>query len=52
MAGGAILVAILALVLEFTFAWLGRVIVSPGLRRTVSKSTSPISTTVLEPATT
>jgi len=52
MAGGAILVAILALVLEFTFAWLGRVIVSPGLRRTVSKSSSPISTTVLEPATT
>jgi osmoprotectant transport system permease protein len=52
MAGGAILVAILALVLEFTFAWLGRIIVSPGLRRTVSKSSSPISTTVLEPATT
>jgi osmoprotectant transport system permease protein len=52
MAGGAILVAILALVLEFTFAWLGRAIVSPGLRRTVSKSSSPISTTVLEPATT
>jgi osmoprotectant transport system permease protein len=52
MAGGAILVAILALVLEFTFAWLGRMIVSPGLRRTVSKSSSPISTTVLEPATT
>ena len=52
MAGGAILVAILAIVLEFTFAWLGRAIVSPGLRRTVSKSSSPISTTVLEPATT
>ena len=44
--------SILALVLEFTFAWLGRVIVSPGLRRTASKSSSPISTTVLEPATT
>jgi osmoprotectant transport system permease protein len=52
MAGGAILVAVLALVLEFTFAWLGRVIVSPGLRRTAAKSSSPISTTVLEPATT
>ena len=52
MAGGAILVAVLAIVLEFTFAWLGRVIVSPGLRRTASKSSSPISTTVLEPATT
>jgi osmoprotectant transport system permease protein len=52
MAGGAILVALLALVLEFTFAWIGRAIVSPGLRRTASKSTSPISTTVLEPATT
>ena len=52
MAGGAILVAILALVLEFTFAWLGRAIVSPGLRRTAAKSRSPISTTVLEPATT
>ena len=33
MAGGAILVAVLAIVLEFTFAWLGRIIVSPGLRR-------------------
>jgi osmoprotectant transport system permease protein len=51
MAGGAILVAILAIVLEFTFAWLGRVIVSPGLRRTAAKSSSPIST-ALEPATT
>jgi osmoprotectant transport system permease protein len=51
MAGGAILVAVLAIVLEFTFAWLGRVIVSPGLRRTAAKSRSPIST-VLEPATT
>jgi osmoprotectant transport system permease protein len=46
MAGGAILVAVLAIFLEFTFAWLGRVIVSPGLRRTTAKSSSPIATTV------
>lgn len=52
MAGGAILVAILAIVLEFTFAWLGRIIVSPGLRRVASKDSSPLATAVLEPATT
>lgn len=50
MAGGAILVAVLAIVLEFSFAWLGRIIVSPGLRRTASKSTSPVATTVPAPA--
>jgi osmoprotectant transport system permease protein len=50
MAGGAILVAVLALLLEFSFAWLGRIIVSPGLRRTASKSTSPVATTVPAPA--
>jgi osmoprotectant transport system permease protein len=52
MAGGAILVAVLAIVLEFAFAWLGRIIVSPGLRRVASKDSSPLATTVLEPATT
>jgi osmoprotectant transport system permease protein len=52
MAGGAILVAVLALVLEFSFAWLGRIIVSPGLRRTASKSTSPLATAVPEPVAT
>jgi osmoprotectant transport system permease protein len=51
MAGGAILVAILAIVLEFSFAWLGRLIVSPGLRRVASKDSSPLATAVLEPAT-
>jgi len=50
MAGGAILVALLAIVLEFTFAWVGRLIVSPGLRRTAAKSTSPVATTVPAPA--
>jgi osmoprotectant transport system permease protein len=52
MAGGAILVAVLAIVLEFAFAWLGRIIVSPGLRRVASKDSSPLATAVLEPATT
>jgi osmoprotectant transport system permease protein len=52
MAGGAILVAVLAIVLEFGFAWLGRIIVSPGLRRVASKESSPLATAVLEPATT
>jgi len=51
MAGGAILVAVLAIFLEFTFAWLGRIIVSPGLRRVASKDSSPLATAVLEPAT-
>lgn len=46
MAGGAILVALLALLLEFCFAWLARITVSPGLRRTASKSTSVVATTV------
>ena len=41
MAGGAIVVALLALVLELSFGWLGRIIVSPGLRRVVSKSSAP-----------
>ena len=40
MAGGAILVAVLALLLEFGFAWLGRLVVSPGLRRS-TKNSSP-----------
>jgi osmoprotectant transport system permease protein len=40
MAGGAILVALLAVVLELTFAWAGRLVISPGLRRVVPKSTS------------
>jgi osmoprotectant transport system permease protein len=52
MAGGAILVAALALVLEFAFAWLGRIIVSPGLRRTTAKSTSPLATAVPAPSAT
>jgi osmoprotectant transport system permease protein len=38
MAGGAILVAALALLLEFGFAWFGRLVVSPGLRRSTKKS--------------
>lgn len=46
MAGGAILVAVLAIVLEFTFAWAGRLIVSPGLRRVAAKSSTPIETLV------
>ncbi|GAS94670.1 ABC-type proline/glycine betaine transport system, permease component [Mycolicibacterium canariasense] len=46
MAGGAILVAVLAIVLEFTFAWIGRLIVSPGLRRVSTESTSPVETSV------
>lgn len=45
MAGGAILVALVAIVLELGFAWLGRVIVSPGLRRVAAKS-SPLDTAV------
>jgi osmoprotectant transport system permease protein len=52
MAGGAILVALLAIVLEFAFGWLGRLIVSPGLRRVAAKESSPLATAVLEPATT
>lgn len=43
MAGGAILVAILALILELGFAWLGRIIVSPGLRRVAPKSGSSVA---------
>jgi osmoprotectant transport system permease protein len=50
MAGGAIVVALLAIILEFSFAWLGRIIVSPGLRRVASKSTTPLATAVPEPA--
>ena len=45
MAGGAILVALVAIVLELGFAWLGRVIVSPGLRRVAAKTT-PLDTAV------
>ncbi len=37
MAGGALLVAVLALALELLFALLGRVLVSPGLRRTTRR---------------
>src|SRR5882757_2168312 len=51
MAGGAILVALLAIILEMSFAWLARIIVSPGLRRTASKSTSLVATTVPAAAT-
>ncbi|MBB5162855.1 ABC transporter permease [Mycobacterium sp. AZCC_0083] len=51
MAGGAILVALLAIVLEMSFAWLARIIVSPGLRRTAAKSTSLVATTVPAAAT-
>jgi len=51
MAGGAILVALLAIVLEMSFAWLARIVVSPGLRRTASKSTSLVATTVPAAAT-
>jgi osmoprotectant transport system permease protein len=50
MAGGAILVAALAIVLEFAFAWLGRIIVSPGLRRAAAKESTPLATAVLEPS--
>lgn len=52
MAGGAVLVAVLAIVLEVSFAWLGRIVVSPGLRRVASKSSTPLATAVVEPATT
>lgn len=48
MAGGAILVALLAVVLELTFAWVGRLVISPGLRRAAPKSTP--STVSLEKA--
>jgi osmoprotectant transport system permease protein len=51
MAGGAILVALLAIILEMSFAWLARIIVSPGLRRTAAKSTSLVATTVPAAAT-
>ncbi|GAB7071814.1 ABC transporter permease subunit [Mycolicibacterium hodleri] len=43
MAGGAILVAALALLLEFGFAGLGSLVVSPGLRRS-TKNSSPAPT--------
>jgi osmoprotectant transport system permease protein len=52
MAGGAVLVAVLAIVLEVSFAWLGRIVVSPGLRRVAAKSSTPLATAVVEPATT
>src|SRR6476469_8240472 len=52
MAGGAILVAVLAIVLEFTFAWLGRLIVLPDVRPTTEKSSSPLATAVPAPAAT
>ncbi|SCX06783.1 ABC transporter permease [Mycolicibacterium fluoranthenivorans] len=42
MAGGAILVALLAIILEFTFAGAGRLIVSPGLRRATAKPDSSV----------
>jgi osmoprotectant transport system permease protein len=45
MAGGAILVALVAIALELGFAWMGRVVVSPGLRRVAAK-TSPLDTAV------
>ncbi|AWB96460.1 ABC transporter permease [Agromyces badenianii] len=38
MAGGAILVAALALVLEFTFIGVGRLVVSPGLQRVTRRT--------------
>jgi hypothetical protein len=34
-----------------SFAWLARIIVSPGLRRTAAKSTSLVATTVPAAAT-
>lgn len=53
MAGGALIVAALALVLEFAFVALGRVLVSPGLRRVgtrrrrrVKATSSPATTAV------
>jgi osmoprotectant transport system permease protein len=52
MAGGAVLVAVLAIVLEVSFAWLGRIVVSPGLRRVAAKSSTPLATAVVEPVTT
>lgn len=48
MAGGAIIVALLAVILELTFAFVGRLVISPGLRRSAPKS-SP-STVSLEKA--
>ncbi|MCV7356149.1 ABC transporter permease subunit [Mycolicibacterium fluoranthenivorans] len=45
MAGGAILVALLAIILEFTFAGAGRLIVSPGLRRATAKPDSSVHNT-------
>jgi osmoprotectant transport system permease protein len=48
MAAGAILVAILALVLEFAFSWLGRLVISPGLQRTTRKSPAIQATIVGE----
>ena len=45
MAGGAILVAVVAIALELGFARLGQVIVSPGLRRVAAKTT-PLDTAV------
>jgi osmoprotectant transport system permease protein len=44
MIGGSIVVAVLALVLELGFGALGRIIVSPGLRRVAAKSSSPLAT--------
>ncbi|MFT4043596.1 MAG: ABC transporter permease [Gordonia sp. (in: high G+C Gram-positive bacteria)] len=40
MAGGAIAVAVLALVLELGFAWLSLLVISPGLRRVAPKAAS------------
>lgn len=45
MAGGAILVAILALVLEITFILVGRLVVSPGLQRTTRRTRRTAATT-------
>ena len=44
MAGGAILVAVLALLLEFGFAALGSLVVSPGLRRSTKNVPSSPAT--------
>lgn len=53
MAGGAIIVAVLALALELTFTGIGRLIVSPGLKRTTRTIRSTRTATrrmVVEPS--
>ncbi|MEV7800130.1 ABC transporter permease subunit [Microbacterium foliorum] len=52
MAGGALLVALLALALELIFSILGKVLVSPGLRRTTRRRRSTPSDTATAALTT